>query len=153
MKKLLILSIFIFSLSNIFGVINVETKGGLALVDNYTISGAGYSGSLSYTFDLEAFYEATYNTVHVNQDLIPTGRDGMDDVMVHRNHHHTGYHQQEERNKAVRQQADHAKTTIYMIHQHAKNRDQQKYLQHSAQRQPAGFHQGGVTNDSTISAE
>lgn len=62
MKKLLILSIFIFSLSNIFGVINVETKGGLALVDNYTISGAGYSGSLSYTFDLEAFYEATDNT-------------------------------------------------------------------------------------------
>ena len=62
MKKLLILSIFVLSLSNIFAVINIETKGGLALVDNYTISSAGYSGSLSYTFDVEGFYKATETT-------------------------------------------------------------------------------------------
>jgi len=62
MKKLLTLSIFILSLSNIFAVINIETKGGLALVDNYTISNAGYSGSLSYTFDVEGFYKATETT-------------------------------------------------------------------------------------------
>ena len=43
-------------------MIHIETKGGLALVDNYTISGAGYSGNLSYTFDVEGFYETTANT-------------------------------------------------------------------------------------------
>ncbi|MPM54247.1 hypothetical protein SDC9_101022 [bioreactor metagenome] len=48
----------------------------------------------------------------------------MDDVMVHRNHHHTGYYQQEERNKAVGQQANDTKATVHGTHQHAKNRDQ-----------------------------
>ncbi len=68
MKKLLTLSIFILSLSNIFAVINIETKGGLALVDNYSISGSGYSGSLSYTFDVEAFYETT-DTIEIGMGM------------------------------------------------------------------------------------
>lgn len=67
-EKLLTLSIFILSLSNIFAVINIETKGGLALVDNYSISGAGYSGSLSYTFDVEAFYETT-DTIEIGMGM------------------------------------------------------------------------------------
>jgi hypothetical protein len=62
MKKLLTLSIFVLSLSNIFAKINVETKGGLSFSDNYTISGVPYSGSLSYEFGVEGYYETTPNT-------------------------------------------------------------------------------------------
>lgn len=62
MKKLIVLSIFILNISNIFAVINVEAKGGLAFVDKYTISNQSYSGRLSYTLEGEAFYESSPNT-------------------------------------------------------------------------------------------
>lgn len=62
MKKSLLTFIFILNISNIFALIHIETKGGLAFVDNYTISSSDYSGRLSYLFGLEALYETTPNT-------------------------------------------------------------------------------------------
>lgn len=62
MKKLFIILSFITCITNIFGEIHIETKGGLAFVDNYSISGAGYSGRLSYLFGLEALYKSSEST-------------------------------------------------------------------------------------------
>ena len=62
MKKLLILLISIFCITNVFGKINIETKGGLAFIDNYSISGSGYTGRLSYLFGLEGLYESSKST-------------------------------------------------------------------------------------------
>lgn len=62
MKKVLILFSFIFNITNVFALIHIETKGGLAFIDNYTISGDSYNGRLSYLFGLEGFYETTKTT-------------------------------------------------------------------------------------------
>lgn len=62
MKKLLILLSFVFCMTNVYAKISIETKGGLAFIDNYSISGSGYTGRLSYLFGLEALYESSAST-------------------------------------------------------------------------------------------